>query len=87
MIVEYDKRDRYGRIVGKVLVGDTDACLAQVTAGYAWHYKKYQREQSETDRLLYAEAERVAKEERRGLWHDPIAIPPWKFRASERDRR
>jgi len=41
VIVEYDKRDRYGRIVGKVLVGGEDACLEQVSAGYAWHYKKY----------------------------------------------
>ncbi len=28
--VEYQKRDRYGRIVGKVLVDGIDACLEQV---------------------------------------------------------
>ncbi len=38
--VEYQKRDRYGRIVGKVLLDGIDVCLEQVKAGFAWHYKK-----------------------------------------------
>ena len=46
VVVETDKRDRYGRVVGKVLVGGKDVCLAQVVAGFAWHYKKYQNEQT-----------------------------------------
>ena len=83
-VVEYDKRDRYGRIVGKVLVGGEDACLEQVSAGLAWHYKKYQNEQTETDRILYAEAEEKAREAKVGLWRDPHAIPPWEYRAAKR---
>ncbi len=55
--VEYQKRDRYGRIVGKVLVDGIDACLEQFKAGFAWHYKKYQHEQSPEDQRLYADAE------------------------------
>ncbi len=55
--VEYQKRDRYGRIVGKVLLDGIDACLEQVKAGFAWHYKKYQHEQSLGDQQLYADAE------------------------------
>ena len=50
--VEFNKRDRYGRIVGKALIQGTDANLAQVIEGFAWHYKKYQREQSKTDQVL-----------------------------------
>ncbi len=50
--IEYQKRDRYGRIVGKVLVNGVDTCLEQVEAGFAWHYKKYQHEQSPEDRQL-----------------------------------
>ncbi len=38
--VEYQKRDRYGRIVGKVLLDGIDVCLEQVKAGFACHYKK-----------------------------------------------
>ncbi len=33
--VEYQKRDRYGRIVGKVLLDGINACLEQVKAGFA----------------------------------------------------
>ncbi len=32
--VEYQKRDRYGRIVGKVLLDGIDVCLDQVKAGF-----------------------------------------------------
>jgi endonuclease YncB( thermonuclease family) len=36
--VEYQKRDRYGRIVGKVLHDGIDVCLEQVKTRSAWHY-------------------------------------------------
>ncbi len=62
--VEYQKRDRYGRIVGKVLLDGIDVCLEQVKAGLAWHYKKYQHEQSAEDRELYADAENQARDEK-----------------------
>ncbi len=55
--VEYQKRDRYGRIVGKVLLNGIDACLEQVKAGFAWHYKRYQHEQSVEDQRLYKGSE------------------------------
>jgi len=44
--VEYNKKDKYGRIVGKIFVDGADANLEQVKAGMAWHYKQYQKEQS-----------------------------------------
>ena len=34
--VEYQKRDKYGRIVGRILVVGVDVCLEQVNAGFAW---------------------------------------------------
>ena len=40
VIVEYSKRDRYQRILGKVLLDDDDMNLDQIQAGLAWHYKK-----------------------------------------------
>ncbi len=64
--VEYQKRDRYGRIVGKVLFDGIDVCLEQVKAGFAWHYKKYQHEQSLEDQRLYADTEIRAREGRLG---------------------
>ena len=50
VVVEYEKRDRYERIVGKVLLSDEDMNLEQINAGLAWHYKKYQGEQTPNDR-------------------------------------
>ena len=78
--IEYQKRDRYGRIVGKVLLDGIDVCLAQVKAGFAWHYKKYQHEQSLEDQRLYADAEIRAREERLGLWRENNPNPPWEYR-------
>ncbi len=78
--IEYQKQDRYGRIVGKVLVNGADACLEQVKAGFAWHYKKYQHEQSLEDQRLYADAENKARDERLGLWRENNPIPPWEHR-------
>lgn len=48
--VDTDKRDRYGRNVGKVLIDVTDANLEQIKPGTAWHYKAYEREQPDVDR-------------------------------------
>lgn len=58
VVVEYDKRDRYERIVGKVLLAGQDINLGQVAAGVAWHYKKYEGEQTRSDRIKYTDVER-----------------------------
>ncbi|MDH3672399.1 MAG: thermonuclease family protein [Gammaproteobacteria bacterium] len=57
-----------------------DACLEQVKAGFAWHCKKYQHEQSAEDQRLYADAETRAREERLGLWRENNPNPPWEYR-------
>jgi endonuclease YncB( thermonuclease family) len=78
--IEWSKRDRYRRIVGKILLNGDDLCLEQVRAGMAWHYKYYQLEQSLEDRKLYADAEDEARALKRGLWRDANPSPPWDFR-------
>lgn len=79
-VVEGEKNDRYGRLVGKVLVNGLDANLAQIQAGMAWHYKLYQREQSEKDRQTYSAAEDAARAPHIGLWTDAAPQAPWDFR-------
>ncbi len=37
-VIKYEKRDRYRRIVGKVLMSDQDMNLRDITVGLAWHY-------------------------------------------------
>ncbi len=81
--IQYDKEDRYGRIVGKVLVNGKDANLEQVRRGLAWWYKKYQNEQSVQDRLDYLHAQESAEASGVGLWVDSDAVAPWDFRKSK----
>lgn len=78
--VQSNKTDKYGRTVGKVLVNGKDANLEQVRAGFAWHYKEYQKEQSASDRAAYANAETSAQSNRLGLWRAPKPMPPWEWR-------
>ena len=78
--VEWEKRDKYKRIVGKVWVQPAscptcpmtlDAGHAQITVGLAWWYRKYAKEQSPQDRGAYEFSEQEAKAKRAGLWSDP----------------
>jgi endonuclease YncB( thermonuclease family) len=78
--VHWSKKDRFGRTVGQVMIGDIDVCLEQVRRGMAWHYKDYQDEQSIEDRALYDRAETQARERRLGLWQDPAPMEPSVFR-------
>ncbi|MBU1691618.1 MAG: thermonuclease family protein [Gammaproteobacteria bacterium] len=94
VVVEWNKRDRYGRIIGKVLVAPHDSscpnprdcpktldvCLEQVRSGNAWWYKKYAKEQAPEDQSKYEQAEFEAKVHRNGLWTDTNPVPPWEFR-------
>lgn len=88
--VTFDKRDRYGRIVGQVRVLGEDANLRQLQAGWAWHYKQYQNEQTPDQRSVYDAAERAAREKRLGLWQGqgPASPePPWDYRARLKSER
>ena len=78
--VEWDKTDRYRRIVGKVLVNGSDANLEQLRAGMAWWYEKYRKEQSAADQRRYYEIEQHARQQKVGLWQDPNPTPPWDWR-------
>ena len=94
VVIEYEKRDRYKRIIGKVLVdppGEVfcmaldcvkkiDAGLEQIKKGLAWHYKKYQGEQSVEDRGTYGVAEVEAREKELGLWKNSEPMAPWEWR-------
>src|SRR5688572_17678664 len=40
--VEWDKRDRYNRIVGKVRLNARDVALNQLQAGRAWYFAQHE---------------------------------------------
>ncbi|MDO9233920.1 MAG: thermonuclease family protein [Methylotenera sp.] len=83
--VEFNKRDRYQRIIGKIMFNGKDVNLHQIQRGLAWHYKKYQNEQEVEDRSIYADAEYLAQRDKLGLWADTNSMPPWDFRKQKHD--
>lgn len=84
VIIDTDKKDRFGRDVGKILLSTgQDVNLEKVTRSFAWHYKAYEREQSANDRKLYDFAEQGARAGKHGLWADAEPVPPWVFRHSK----
>jgi len=83
-LIEGNKIDRYGRLVGKVIVDGHDAGLEQVRAGLAWWYRAYAKEQTPKDQENYEHAEKLAREEKLGLWRDKDPVPPWEWRRRKR---
>ena len=72
--VQYQKKDKYKRILGTFYYNNTDINLQQVKDGYAWVYKKYSNNQT------YYKAEKLARDKRVGLWIDKNPLEPWEFR-------
>jgi endonuclease YncB( thermonuclease family) len=72
--VEWKEKDRYGRTLGHVYAGSDHVNLSMIRDGYAWHFKRYNKDQK------LADAEIEARKASRGLWADKEPIPPWEFR-------
>ncbi|HKS26543.1 MAG TPA: thermonuclease family protein [Pyrinomonadaceae bacterium] len=85
--VEWNARDRYQRILGKVMLDGRDINLEQLRSGMAWYYKAYERDVAAADRKPYSDAEAQARASKRGLWADSSPLAPWDFRRSERAGR
>ena len=83
--VEYNKLDKYQRMVGKITFDGQDVNLRQIKLGFAWHYKKYEKEQDVEDRSIYADAEYLAQRDKRGLWADENPTAPWDYRKQIRE--
>lgn len=79
--IEEVDRDRYGRIVGIVLIGGVNVNQELVSNGYAWVYHQYCR-RPECQNWQSLEQEAQAK--KIGLWADPKPIPPWEWRSKKR---
>ena len=85
VLVTWDKKDKYYRILGKVIVDGNDANYEQLTKGLAWYYKQYEKDLSDEDKKRYSEAEEWARNYTEGLWADSNSIPPWEFRRKRKN--
>ena len=75
VVVQVAAADRYGRAVGKVLLGGRYINREMVEEGLAWYYHDYAAGEYDL-----AEAENSARGRRLGLWKDPSPQPPWEWR-------
>ena len=66
--------DRYGRLVGRIRIAETDLSVALLQEGLAWHYTRY------SDDPTLADAETQARAAQIGLWSQATPVPPWDFR-------
>ena len=80
VVVQWKEKDRYGRILGEVMLDKRHINLEMVQDGLAWHYTNY----SKSKELAKAEAE--ARMGKKGLWVDKEPVPPWEFRKAEREK-
>ena len=72
--IVWDKIDRYRRIIGIVYVENVEINLAMVATGNAWHYKAFDSSHA------YSEAEKLARENRLGLWAGSSVVSPQEWR-------
>lgn len=75
--------DKYGRYLGKVMVGSTDCNLYQVEKGMAWFYEDFADNLPDGEPIVFKNAQENARANRSGVWvSNPIA--PWEYRESNR---
>jgi endonuclease YncB( thermonuclease family) len=77
----WEGADRYGRMLARVSCRQVEVNAEQVRRGMAWV-----SDLDAPDETLNA-AQQAARDARRGLWSDPDALPPWKWRRADRAER
>jgi endonuclease YncB( thermonuclease family) len=79
--VKVVEKDANGRVLGEVALPDGRSLNRElVRQGLAWWYEEYAKD----DRVL-EDLEFAARTQKRGLWIDPAATPPWEFRKGAGD--
>ncbi len=68
VLVMTEKIEENGSVIAKVLVRSQNLSLEQIRAGFAAHTQDSAKDQTEQDRLLYADAEQLAKSGGFGIW-------------------
>lgn len=66
-------------------MSDRDINLEMIRAGFAWYFRRYERELDPGRRRAYGRAEDEARQARRGLWADAAPVAPWEYRAARRE--
>ncbi len=67
-------KDKYGRSIGDVFLGKEHINLWLVANGYAWHFKRFSKDET------LANAEVKAQKAKIGLWSMAEPMAPWEYR-------
>lgn len=79
--IEEKDKDRYGRIVA-IAYTNNDLSINEemLRSGFAWHYTQYDKNEA------WSALEREARRQKKGLWVQRNATPPWHFRKAKRQK-
>ena len=82
VLVASSGKDRYGRLLARLHIGNRDINREMVRDGHAWVYRRYATEDWLPD-------ETAARNAGRGLWslHSSQRMPPWEWRQRERQAK
>ncbi len=78
-------RDRYGRTVATLAMGEHDVGFALLQAGFAWHDSRYDRHRTANILPSYGEAQRHAELRKEGLWATPTPTEPRLWRKNQQE--
>ncbi|MGB7925164.1 MAG: thermonuclease family protein [Pyrinomonadaceae bacterium] len=82
-VVEFTGMAYRSHFVARVFLDETDVSLQMIRDGAAWFDRSYEKDMNPAERRLYAESERAARNECRGIWQDPAPMPPWEWRQAK----
>ena len=77
VLVEYSGIGQHSSLIGRVLLNETDISAQMIRDGAAWFDARARL--SDSQREIYSQSEKAARNERRGLWQTPGAVAPWEF--------
>ncbi|MBD3904020.1 thermonuclease family protein [Chryseobacterium sp. Ch-15] len=73
------KKDRNKRLLAEIILSNGKNLNKElVKNGFAWHYKKYSKDNS------YDDLEKQARKQKLGLWTDKSPTAPWEWRKSRK---
>lgn len=73
------KKDRNKRLLAEIILSNGKNLNKElVKNGFAWHYKKYSKDNS------YDDLEKQARKQKLGLWNDKSPTAPWEWRKSRK---
>ncbi len=74
-------KDRYGRFVGRIYVGEVCINDVMIEDGFAWAYRQYL---GGVIKKVYILMESQARQKGLGLWADKNPVEPWNFRRNKK---